>query len=350
MPRDSRTTFEVWHRSGFCFAAALIMATAAQTASAQDKSRDDSFNPAQFAYVANFGSQDKISGFAINESTGALSPVYGSPFDNVDATISVTVDPTGSFVYATQGAAISGYAINAASGELTRVRRAPFSSPDPRGIVVDPTGRFVYAANFSSGNVTAYKINTNNGHLVDIPGSPFAADSGTYSVAVDPKGHFLYASNTVAGDITEYAIDATTGALTQISGSPVTTGQNGFSITVEPLGRFLFEANQNGTVLAFQIDPTTGALTPGIGSPFAAGIGPFSVAADPTGQFVYVANAGTGDPGTATVSAYRITPVPLAAQRFDACLRVTLRRWLPCGLCHGGPHRQVCLRREPGRQ
>ena len=125
-------------------------------------------------------------------------------------------------------------------------------------------------------------------------------------------GHFVYASNTVAGDITEYAIDQTTGALTQISGSPVTTGQNGFSITVEPLGRFLFEANQNGTVLAFQIDPTTGALTPGIGSPFAAGIGPFSVAADPTGQFVYVVNAGTGEPGTATVSAYRITPFPLA--------------------------------------
>jgi probable HAF family extracellular repeat protein len=292
------------------FAVALIMASAAHLASAQDKSRDDDANPNQFAYVANFGSQNTITGLAINESTGALTPVHGSPFNNVDAPISVTVDPTGRFVYATQGAAISGYTINAETGALTRVRRSPFSSPDPRGIVVDPTGRFVYVANFSSGNVTAYTINTDNGRLADIPGSPFAADSGTYSVAVDPKGHFLYASNPVAGDITEYAIDANTGVLTQIPGSPVTSGQSGYSIAIEPLGEFLFQTSQQGTVLAFNIDPTTGALSPAAGSPFAAGIGPFSVAADPTGRFVYVVSAGTADPGTATVSAYTISRVP----------------------------------------
>jgi probable HAF family extracellular repeat protein len=286
-------------------AATLVIAAASQTASAQDQPLDDDdASPGQFAYVANFGSQNTISGFAINESTGALTAVPGSPFDNVDAPISVAVDPTGSFVYATQGAAISAYKIKAETGALTPVRRSPFSSPDPRGIVVDPTGRFVYVANFASGNVTAYRINTDTGHLTDLPGSPFAADSGSYSVAVDPTGRFLYASNVVAGDITEYAIDATTGALTPIGGSPVTTGQNGFSLTVEPLGRFLYETNQNGTVLGYQIDPTTGALTPGLS--FAAGIGPFSVAADPTGQFVYVVNAGTAEPGTATVSAYRI--------------------------------------------
>src|ERR1700722_1798285 len=219
----------------FILAAALMITAAAQVASAQDKPRDDDSNPAQFAYVANFGLQSTISGFAINESTGALTPVPGSPFNNVDAPISVTVDPTGSFVYATQGAAISGYRIKAATGALTPVRGSPFSSPDPRGIVVDPTGRFVYVANFQSGNVTAYRINPGTGRLIDIPGSPFAADSGSYSVAVDPKGHFLYASNVAGGDITEYAIDQTTGVLTQISGSPIPTGQNGFSITVEPL-------------------------------------------------------------------------------------------------------------------
>jgi hypothetical protein len=189
---------EQYSKSGmgqaFVLAAALMMAAAAQTASAQDKPRDDDdANPGQFAYVANFGSQNTISGFAINESTGALTPVPGSPFKNVDAPISVTVDPTGSFVYATQGAAISGYRIKAATGALTPVRGSPFSSPDPRDIIVDPTGRFVYAANFSSGNVTAYRINSDTGQLINIPGSPFAADSGSYSVAVDPAGRFLYA-------------------------------------------------------------------------------------------------------------------------------------------------------------
>ena len=294
----------------FC-AATFVIAAAAQTASAQDKPRDDDdASPGQFAYVANFGSQPTISGFAIDESTGALTPVPGSPFDNVTAPISVAVDPTGRFVYATQGFAISGYKIKAATGELTPVRGSPFSSHDPIGIVVDPTGRFVYAANFHAGNVTAYRIDTDSGRLTDIPGSPFAADSGSYSVAVDPTGRFLYVSNAIADDITEYMIDATTGALTPI-GSIATTLQNNFSLTVEPRGQFLYETNQffelNGTVQGYSIDPTTGALSPASGSPYAAGIGPFSVAADPTGRFVYVANAGTG-PGTATENG----PIPAA--------------------------------------
>jgi probable HAF family extracellular repeat protein len=300
-PRDN-TRGLASARLFFC-AAALVIAAAAQTVSAQDTPRDDNTaSSAQFAYVANFGSQPTITGFAIDASTGALTPVPRSPFDNVAAPISVAVDPTGSFVYATQGAAISGYKIDAVKGTLTRVRRTPFGSPDPRGIVVDPTGRFVYVANFSSGNVTAYKIDTDTGQLSALPGSPFAADSGSYSVAVDPTGRFLYASNVVAGDISEFTIDATKGTVTPIGS--VTTGQNGFSITVEPLGQFLFQTNQNGTVLGFSIDPTTGALSPTFGSPYAAGAGPFSVAADPTGRFVYVVNAVDGD-----ISAYTINRI-----------------------------------------
>lgn len=60
---------EQYSKSGvgqaFVLAVALMIAAAAQTTSAQDKPRDDDdANPGQLAYVANFGSQNTISGFA----------------------------------------------------------------------------------------------------------------------------------------------------------------------------------------------------------------------------------------------------------------------------------------------
>src|ERR1700730_6872781 len=47
---------------------------------------------AQFAYVANEGAGN-VSGFTINTTTGALTPVPGSPFAAHMSPASVTVDP-----------------------------------------------------------------------------------------------------------------------------------------------------------------------------------------------------------------------------------------------------------------
>ena len=53
---------------------------------------------AQFAYVANAGSGN-VSGYTINPTTGALTPISGSPFAVGSGAGPLAVDPNGKFAY-----------------------------------------------------------------------------------------------------------------------------------------------------------------------------------------------------------------------------------------------------------
>jgi 6-phosphogluconolactonase len=260
---------------------------------------------AQFAYVANFNGNN-VSGYTINPSTGALTPIPGSPFTTGGFPRSVAVDPSGKFAYtANEEGTVSGYTIDPSTGALTAIAGSPFTTGgDLRSIAVDPSGKFAYLADFG-GHVLGYTINPTTGALTAIAGSPFATAEEANSVTVDPSGRFAYVAN--FGDVFGYTINPTTGALTAIAGSPFAAGIGPDSVAVAPSGKFAYAANdqvvgQNGDVSGYTINPTTGALTAIAGSPFAAGSGPQSVVVDPSGKFAYVANFG-GD-----VSGYTINP------------------------------------------
>jgi 6-phosphogluconolactonase len=72
----------------------------------------------------------------------------------------------------------------------------------PRSVTVDPTGRFVYVACGSS--VSEYSIDPTTGGLSPIPGSPFQAGNTPYSVTVAPSGKFAYVANGSGSDILAY--------------------------------------------------------------------------------------------------------------------------------------------------
>src|SRR5271165_5525016 len=55
------------------------------------------------------------------------------------------------------------------------------------------TGRYVFVANQLSNDISAFAINSADGALVAVNGSPFAAAGTTpTALAVDPNGEFLY--------------------------------------------------------------------------------------------------------------------------------------------------------------
>ena len=290
----------------------------------------------RFAYVANRG-DDTIGAYAIDGVTGTLTPVPGSPFPE-NPTIkgefpwAVAVDPTGKFVYVANyyAANVRAFAIDQNTGALAQVPGSPFPAGGiPRGLTVDPAGRFVYVASGyrgSPGIVSAFTIDANSGALTPVAGSPFPVptdpkssfgQSLPNSVTVDPSGRILYVTDSWQSDIWAYAIDEPTGALTLLPGSPFPAQDGPFSITVIPRGKFAYSSN-TGTVSAFTIARTTGALTPVPGSPFPAGFYSVSVGLSPTGQFVYAASQGSPFNNWAgSVSAYavdqsngKLTPVP----------------------------------------
>ena len=281
---------------------------------------------APFLYLAsdnsNLSSANDLPALAVNSSTGALSPVSGSPFNTGQSVApeALTTDATGRFLYVADedgndpsGNNISEFDIDAATGAATPLAQAACLAPYgyTTGIAADPVEPFLYVSN-SDGAVCAFSINS-QGILQAVAGSPFALPSTIFqnnatSVAVDPQGKFVYvAANNVASPSSVWAfrIAQGVGSLTQVAGSPFATGggqgDNALSLAMDPLGRFLYVGN-GFDISAFSINTSTGALSMLAGFPFSPpSPSPAYPAVDPSGQFLYAANAANN-----TVSAYAI--------------------------------------------
>jgi 6-phosphogluconolactonase len=202
----------------------------------------------QFVYTANYthlSDGGNVAAFTIDRTTGALTPVAGAPFTAGELPRSVTVDPTGSFAYVANFTSnsvpgnVSAFTIDGTTGALTEVAGSPFiAGTGPTSLTVDPTGQFVYLSNCGSpcgsggGTVSAFTIDGTTGALTAIPGSPFPAGPHSVMVTVDPTGQFAYVANyTNPGTVSAFTIDGTTGALTEVASSPFTAGTLPISVT-----------------------------------------------------------------------------------------------------------------------
>jgi YVTN family beta-propeller protein len=228
----------------------------------------------RFAYVANNLSGD-VSAYAIDAATGALSSVGAAVAAGLRPN-SIAVDPSGRFAYVANfvgdfAGNVSAYTIDAATGALSEVAGSPFAAGlDPQSVTVEPSGRFVYVANRQSADISAYAIDAATGALLEIAGSPFA---GGIQLAVDPTGRFAYVAT--GSNVSAYTLNATTGALTGIGA--FAAGVSPYRVTVDPSGQFAYAANRGGNdVSAYTINATTGALT-SVGAAVAAGIRPQAI-------------------------------------------------------------------------
>src|SRR5262249_57736517 len=111
----------------------------------------------------------------------------------------MTIDPKGQFLYATDSAGNQIFAFSIqSSGALTPVAGSPFAAgTQPVSVAVDSTGTLLYSANEGSNDVSAFKISS--GALSPVAGSPFpTAGSGVVTpsqpvfVTVDTTNGFLY--------------------------------------------------------------------------------------------------------------------------------------------------------------
>jgi 6-phosphogluconolactonase len=81
-----------------------------------------------FGYVPNVA-DSTVSAYTINQTTGALTQVSGSPFTAGSEAYGVSVEPSDKFVYVVASGrnAVFGYTINAKTGALTPVSGSPFT-------------------------------------------------------------------------------------------------------------------------------------------------------------------------------------------------------------------------------
>jgi 6-phosphogluconolactonase (cycloisomerase 2 family) len=236
----------------------------------------------KFLYAPD-GPSNTVVGFTIDGATGALGSIPGSPFATGPGPAQVVVDPSDRFVYVSdcdtldQQGGISAFTIDSSTGALTPIQGSPFNTDTdgPDGLVVSPSGKFLFAAVPFYGAIAAFTIDSSSGALTQVTGSPFAVDPNTdpivYSIALTPSGNFLYALGSLDGKVYAFAVDSSTGALTPAAGSPFEIGLELYlsNLRVDPSGKFLYIAG-TGTneLLGFNIDTATGALTPISVSPF----------------------------------------------------------------------------------
>jgi hypothetical protein len=196
----------------------------------------------KFLYVSNNAEGGSgIFAFTIAPSTGALSPVPGSPFTIVSVAGSLSVDFTGKFLYVAGSPSannISEFGIDATTGALTPISQAAcLDSGLTTAVVTDPTAAFLFVANFSggvpnsSGAICSFTINS-LGMLQPVTGSPVSLGANPFNglpLAVDPSGNFVYAAETnFAGsgpsDVWAFSTTPGAGALNAVPGSPFATG------------------------------------------------------------------------------------------------------------------------------
>jgi 6-phosphogluconolactonase (cycloisomerase 2 family) len=221
----------------------------------------------KFAYITNSAGAGTVSAYTINSSTGDLS-LINTLTTGSSLPISVTVDPTGQFVYVANsgstgidGLGVSAYTIDPNTGALSLLNNYT-TGITPNSVTVDPTGQFVYVANVGSNNGSSYTINQSTGALTGP--TTYATGTAPRSVTVDPTGKFAYVTNSAgAGTVSAYTINPATGALTGPTNT--NTVSNPWSVTVDPTGKFVYVANFGSTgvagVSAYTINPATGALT-----------------------------------------------------------------------------------------
>jgi 6-phosphogluconolactonase len=274
-------------------------------------------NTGDYLYVAN-GSDTFLAGFGV-ASTGALSVLSGSPYNNSVAAQSLAVNPANTFLYAGTTAGIFVYGINN-NGSITIQNDGSVAAQDmvATAMQVDSTGNYLLAVGISTAQqvqaIGIYTIDTSTGLLTAVAGSPLALYTGNTStptvvaptgLLITPNNGYVYASlGTLGvqvltlGSGGALAAGATPTLLAPLNSSTSPSDQRTAS---DPNSLFLFVAEINTGLRVFSIG-SGGSLSEVSGSPYAVGTGPIAVDLDATGSYVYVANKGSNN-----ISAFTLT-------------------------------------------
>lgn len=274
-------------------------------------------NTGDYIYVGN-GNNTFIAGFGLN-SSGALSVLSGSPYNNGVAAQSVAVTPANTFLYAGTTNGIYAYAINS-NGSIAVQNSGSAVAQDmvATQMQVDSTGNYLLASGFGTSigaqAIGIYTINTSTGLLTAVGGSPIPLYTGNGSIPavvtptgllITPNNSYVYVSLGALGvQILTLGAGGALSAgslpslLTPISTS---TSPSDTGLASDPLSAFLFVSEINTGLRVLSIG-TGGSLKEVSGSPYAAGTGPNGVILDPTGSYVYVANKGSNN-----ISAFTLT-------------------------------------------
>ena len=156
----------------------------------------------RFLYSYNGFGQNKVDAFTITPENGLATEIAGSPYLVGQVPRHLVLNPSGSFLYVVNfnspyqttdtpsqyEGSISAFALDSETGALTPVTGSPFAAGiNPLSMVVDPTGHFAYASSttYTTGytsfaQVLGYSVDASSGVLTPFSSTPWT-DTAEYS-------------------------------------------------------------------------------------------------------------------------------------------------------------------------
>lgn len=178
----------------------------------------------KFLYVGQQFANVPIAAFSIDQNNGALSEIAGSPFALGLAT--VHADSSGNFLLGVagivdQGAStndnhISVFSIEPTTGALTPVTGSPFATNfAPFEFAIHPNGKFVYTmGDDSSGALAAvegFQLDQTTGAITALANSPFSSLPISFQCKFEQSGGEMFCAT--GGGFSVFTTSPTTGDL-----------------------------------------------------------------------------------------------------------------------------------------
>lgn len=142
-------------------------------------------NSDDFLYAVSNGSGVKV--LAVQANGSLTDP--GLPVLQVGQTLTgIAITPDDRFAYTVNSAAqITGYSINQTTGALTILAGFPMATvADSHSPVITSDGNYLYIGSSSLASIDGYSINTSTGALTQISGAPFASPGASYGM-IQPR-------------------------------------------------------------------------------------------------------------------------------------------------------------------
>lgn len=149
--------------------------------------RNLALNPAGTFLTASEANSNEVSEFYVDPNTGDITAVDMRPLAQSPA--GVAADPMGAFFAVTEvldattrASGVSTFLLNSGTHQLDKTSGSPFASGrETDAVAFDPSGGYVYATNGLDNTLSAFALNRSTGELKPIAGAPF-------STGVEPDG------------------------------------------------------------------------------------------------------------------------------------------------------------------
>ena len=231
-------------------------------------------------YAGMTGTSNSVSAFSV-ASNGSLVTVPGSPFITSGPNWGIAIDPSGQYLYASsqvsdsdQDGQINAFSINQTTGALTPLPGSPFpiipytcgicfNFDTIYGLAIDPSGNFLIGGGEMNGVVYVYRIEAGTGSISEVAGSPFVEQTPSCAgvgscfpgaaitdVTVTPTGQYVFVSSQYGvNGLAMYDFDSSTGALSNLTWSPSpynTWSTTSAVVRSDPSGKFVYTLGNVG--------------------------------------------------------------------------------------------------------